>query len=343
MAKLRDIAAKTGMATSTVAAILRNAPGFNADTRARVLGVAQEMGYRPNFLSKALAGGASMTLGVMVTSFDPALMWKVQAFETCARQAGYLTFVVFAQDRAGGLTVDVARGLLDRRVDGLVIYSLHKPDDALVKYLAKIKVPTVFIDWAPKGERRHIAIEHEQGMHEVAQHLAGLGHRDAVFIGIDFDREHPEHKVEPYRKAFKQAGVRLEADDALMVSADGATGGFQEPIHDAVKKYFKRPRPATAVVTCDDEIAIFIHAALRAMKLEVPRDVSLVGFDDHPVASQVSPALTTLRQPRGAVGLAAFDMLRAMLGGQGDAEVSPVVFKASLVVRESTGAPRREP
>jgi DNA-binding LacI/PurR family transcriptional regulator len=336
MAKLADIAKRSGMARSTVAAILRGAPGFNELTRERVLNVAQELGYRPNYLSKALAGGRSMTLGMMVSSFDPALMGKVQAFETAARKKGYLTIVVFEPGPPAGLTAQGALQLLDRHIDGLVVFTPDKPEPALEKLLEKTTVPTVFIDWAPAQENRKVTICQNPGMQSVAQHLAALGHRQAVFIGVEYDRFHPEHKVIPYQKAFEQAGMRLVIEDQLMPGPDEA-GRYEESIQHAVEIHFKNHRSnTTAIVTCDDIIAIFIVNALKSFGLAVPQDVSVVGFDDHPVAAQFTPALTTLRQPGAQVGLQAFEMLEHLLNGKAPQSITPVAFNAQLIARQST-------
>lgn len=335
MTSMFEIARKTGLAASTVAAILRGATGFRPQTRERVRQAADELGYRPNYLSKALAGGKSMTIGLIVGSYDPAILWKVQAIESAARAAGYSTYVVFSESEKEQAQLDV-QGLLDRKVDGLIIYSLT-PASAFTPVVAK--TPTVFIDAAPRGASFRVIIDQAPSMRQTAEHLESLGHKRAVFIGTQYALAHPDCWIKPYQKALSRVGIEFEFGQSWCVPV-APTSELHVPIRELARLAARSGAMPTAILTCDDELAIAIVAGLRDEGLSVPGDVSVIGFDDHPIAAHCSPSLTTLRQPRGEVGGAAFALLHQLMNGQTPAEPKPV-FEASLIVRHSTGPARR--
>jgi DNA-binding LacI/PurR family transcriptional regulator len=334
MSSLVQISRKTGMAASTVAAVLRGAPGFRPETCERIRRAARELGYRPNYLSKALAGGRSMTIGVVVGSYDPALLWKVHAIETAARKDGYLTYVVFAGDRSEELSPAVVQNLLDRRVDGLMIYTLTPAPATVDRLVRKAGKPVVYIDQAPPRATMRIAIDQQRGMSQAAKHLRSLGHKSAAFLGIDFDLRNPSHKIEPYRAALRGEGMELTVHDDW--SIDGEGDDVPQRLRQRVRRHAARGRVPTAIVCCDDELAIALIAGLRDEGVRVPEDVSVVGYDDHPLAAHATPPLTTLRQPRGEVGVAAFELLSKLIAQPG-ADLKVPRFEAELIVRESTG------
>ncbi len=340
MSSLLQISRKTGMAASTVAAVLRGAPGFRPETRQRIHDAARELGYRPNYLSKALAGGRSMTIGVIVGSYDPALLWQVHAIETAARKDAYLTYVIFAGDRSEELSPAVVESLLDRRVDGLVIYTLTPAPSAVDRLLRKARKPVVYIDQAPPRAAHRIAIDQRRAMGETARHLRSLGHRSAAFLGIDFDLRHPAHKIEPYRVAMRGEGMELIVNDDWSIDSGPESDDVTRRLRERVRRHAARGRVPTAIVCCDDELAIALIAGLRDEGLLVPDDVSVIGYDDHPLAAHATPPLTTLRQPRGEVGAAAFAVLSELIA-KSDARVKVPRFESDLVIRQSTGPARK--
>jgi DNA-binding LacI/PurR family transcriptional regulator len=320
-----------------VAAVLRGQPGFRPETCARIQQAARELGYRPNYLSKALAGGRSMTIGVVVGSYDPALLWNVHAIETAARRDDYLTYVIFAGNRSEEVSPAVVQNLLDRRVDGLVIYTLTPAPAAVDKLLRKANKPVVYIDQAPPRAAHRIVIGQQNAMTDAAKHLRSLGHRSAAFLGIDFDLRHPAHKIDPYRTAMRANGIELLAGEEWSIEWESESDDIAARLRELLRRQIaQRGALPTAIVSCDDELAIALIAALREQRLRVPEDVSVIGFDDHPMAAHSSPPLTTLHQPRGEVGAAGYSVLSTLIANRA-AKVEVPKFEAELVIRQSTG------
>ena len=332
---LKDIAIRLNLSISTVAGVLRGKPGFNVRTRKRVLEAARELHYQPDPMGRALRGGRSMTIGVLIGSFDPAILWKVQAIEAAARNAEYQAYVVFSGDRRDPITEPAIERLLARRVDGLIVYSLLPLSQGCCDLLRGAQRPVVFIDWAPRWARHRVAIRSEPAIADAVAHLSFLGHRRAVFMAIPENLEYPQNSIAPYRRAFTAAGMRLVvAPDWLVAPADGED--YPIAAYRVVAKRAKKGDVPTAVVTVDDEEAVAAMAAFADAGLRVPDDVSVVGYDDHPVARMVRPSLTTLRHPRGIVGTTAFQMLHRLIE-DAHAPSTTESFDMELVVRQSTG------
>jgi LacI family transcriptional regulator len=334
MATITDIAKATGMARTTVAEILRNKPGYNEKTRQRVLAAAKKLNYQPNYLSKALAGGKSMTIGLVMSSITtPVTFSKVLAIESKAREHGYLTYLAGWGESDDREMVDYIRDLLSRRVDGIIAYHLYELPQNAIDLLMHADIPVAYMDWGPKDSPR-VMIDRQPGIDELVGHLAELGHRNLAFLHTQEDRDIRALKADRYQKACDKHGVSLNFDPdwclgAPNIAADG------DVISNVLKTAMAKHKP-TAVLCSNDQIAGLTVGALLDLGYKVPADVSVAGFDDMPVAQIPRPRLTTVRQPRGEAGSAAVDLLMAMMHNKPLPEYPPV-FPCRLLVRESTG------
>jgi len=342
VSSIAKISERTGLAISTVAGVLRNAPGFSASTRDRVLRVAEEIGYRPNFLSKALAGGKSMTIGVLgcwLTS--PSIAMKLESIESTSRKAGYLCYLASAEFENADAQVSHLRGLLDRRVDGLILdYVVVPPPLEVLELLRKSRVPHVFMDWAPDGVPNRVTVNRRAGFDETARHLASLGHKRVAYVSAQYDLDHPQLKFYPYKASLESVGIQVEFGGQWSLGSNLAD--MAQEAYRVVKRQLSGPpaeRP-TALILVNDANAMAALRAAQDLGLDVPRDLSIVGFDDLPFSAMSRPSLTTVHQPRSQVGELAFDALLKLMQ-DADADISPIDLPCHLVVRESTGPARR--
>lgn len=338
MSKIANISKRTGFAVSTVAGVLRNAPGFSAATRTRVMRVADELGYRPNFLSKALAGGKSMTIGVLGCWLTtPSIAMKLESIEATARKAGYLCYLASAEFENTEAQLSHLRGLLDRRVDGLIVdYILVPPPQQVLDLLGTCGVPHVFMDWAPLSVPHRVTVNRNTGFTQVAQHLAQLGHRKVAYISAQYDLDHPEPKLSPYRTCLESEGIQMQFGEEWSLKSDITE--MAHVTYDVVKRQLRKRRSngPTALVLVNDANAIAAIRAAQDLGLDVPGDLSVVGFDDLPFAAMTRPSLTTVRQPRSTVGELAFSALLNLMQDR-DARITPVDLPCQLIIRESTG------
>ncbi len=338
MITISDIAKATGMARTTVAEILRHKPGYNEKTRQRVLKVAQELNYRPNYLSKALAGGKSMTIGLVMASIDtPITSFKVIAIEAKARQHGYLTYLAGwgEADRQPG---QYLKDILARRVDGLIVYRIDPlPQESQIQ-LDQTKVPVVYLDWAPP-KTACVQIDRQKGIDALVAHLASLGHQRIAFLCQDYNRQFPAHKAEKYAQACQKNNVQFIFDDDWSL---GEHPYDPEVMTQTLKRGLAQKNPPTAIVADNDQMAGLAIGCLQDCGLNVPGDISVAGFDDLPLAKIPRPQLTTIRQPRHLPGDAVFDMLLKRME-QPQTPIISQTFDCELIIRNSTAPPRKFP
>lgn len=343
-ATIADIAEATGLARVTVAQILSKRPGYSPKTRERVLAVAEQLNYRPNYLSKALAGGRSMAIGLLPASLTtPIGVMRLQAVEAAARAAGWVTYMIGWDESDAHDDETVARGMhemLDRRVDGLIVYRTTPLGPNAQEALNQAKTPIVYIDRVPEcvSDAHYIVrIDHGSTMRELAAHLAAQGHHQAAYLQNAFDLTHPYRRAEPYRRSFAAHGIEVALDERWVLPA-GRTHehGSYELLRQRLDEMDDRADRPTVLLAHNDASAMGALAALHDAGWSVPADMSVVGFDGLDMASVCRPSLTTIRQPRAEVGRAAFELLHQLMT-EPDHEPEPVVFPCELRIGQSTG------
>jgi LacI family transcriptional regulator len=226
------------------------------------------------------------------------------------------------------------RRMLERKVDGVAIMT-SEMDVGLIKELSRRGVPLVFMDVGQVGPRMsHVLIDYANGIRQAVDHVVELGHKRVGFITGPLDL----HSARTRRQAFLD-GMRahgIKPDPKLVREGTHTAEGGQH----AMSAILRSPKRPTAVVCSNDWTAIGALHAIDAAGLRVPEDVSLVGFDDIPLASYTSPPLTSVRMSAGDVGSTAFEALFRLIGGERlEGDIYQVPTK--LVIRESTAKPRR--
>jgi len=344
MATIADISNKTGLSYSTVAEILRERPGYKPATRRRVLRVAEKLGYRPNPIGKALAGGKSMSIGLISAATTVvAYTSRLVAINAAAREKGYtiLTVAVPPDEKPEAIQKSI-QGVLDRRVDGLVVtYNRAVLETEIVRaQLDAARVPVVFLSTYRTAPTRpnEISSRLEPAAREIAARLNEFGHRRAIFVYTTSDRFNPRLKAQPYIDAFAERGMTCVTDpewtiDPKVPSADSA--------YEIVSQMIRDGKLPTVLIMTNDTTAMAAMAAAHDAGLRVPDDVSIVGFDDGPEARFARPALTTVHQPGTELGTAAFDMLLTLMNDP-SAAVEPRTFDCHAVIRDSIGPARRK-
>ncbi len=330
MATITDISRACGLARTTIAEILRNKPGYNEQTRQRVLRTAQKLGYRPNYLSKALSGGRSMSIGIIVPSLETQLFnERLHALEAAASAAGYLCFI-------SGFGSNVERSifdLLDRRVDGLVLQVGEELATQIAQRMQGCATPTVWLDAAPADATAVVRVQRKPAIEDLARHLAQQGYRSAAFVASPYHLQYRERRTTHLEQSFKRCGIAW-ADETCWMMSPVAYG-----MHSVRRFVAQRLREGAALpevlLATNDDCALGILAALREAKLTTPTQVGVVGFDDAPMASLVQPSLTTIRQPRGEMGQAVFGLLDQVMN-RPDEPVTPVEYTCEFIAREST-------
>ena len=340
---MQDIADASGVSQSTVSRVLTgaaNAIPINPATRERILEVARQMRYRPNPLARGLRGARTMLLGVIVREItDPFFAGAVDAISTEANRRGYNVVLGDAHGRTDE-AIALRAVLETRHCDAIVLLGDTSDQPRLMEDLRDTSFAVVGL-WqgtSPVSGISIVGVDNKFGVDLLMDHLLGLGHRKIAFIGGVFVEGRLIGDIGERRVAFleRAAAEGLETPDGFVRDARNTLGGGAG----ALEALMALPERPTAIVASTDVLAIgTLHAACH-MGLDVPGEISVVGFDDLPMAEYTTPALTTIRMPMAEMAAAG---VKAAVGEDGDREPMTLqLFKPTIVVRESSGpAPDR--
>jgi DNA-binding LacI/PurR family transcriptional regulator len=334
---MRDIAAAAGVSQSTVSRVLSGSPSsisIGTDTRERILEAAERLGYRPNPLARGLRGAATMLLGVIVRDImDPFFAAAVEAVTTHAHRRGYNVVLGQAHGRADEAIV--LRSVLEtRHCDAILVLGDMGDQPRLIEDLQASPMPIVAL-WQGSALPgiATVNVDNESGVVQALEHLVSFGHeRIALIAG------RPLGDIQARRSAFLafMAGRGLPVPEDHLVPARNDAGSGAAAMHGLLRL----DEPPTAVLATTDVLAIgALHAADEA-GWTVPRDVSVAGFDDIPMAAFTVPALTTVRMPVTEMAAQAVDLAVDRAEGGPAAAGAPYVLEPTLIVRRSVGKPR---
>ena len=257
----------------------------------------------------------------------------IRSFEALAGHHQYDVILTSTDYQTARMTGCVRR-MLERKVDGVAIMT-SEMDLGLIKDLARRGVPLVFMDVGRVGPRMsHVLIDYANGIRQAVDHVAALGHKRIGFITGPLDL----HSARTRRQAFLDGlrAHRIKADPKLIPEGTHTAEGGRQ----AMAALLRGGKGPTAVVCSNDWTAIGALHAIDEAGLRVPSDISVVGFDDIPLASFTSPPLTSIRMSAGDVGSTAFDALFRLIGGERlEGDIYQVPTK--LVVRASTAKPKK--
>ncbi|WP_207908685.1 LacI family DNA-binding transcriptional regulator [Pseudonocardia endophytica] len=345
---LATIADAVGVSRATVSNAYNHPERLSTQLRDRVLRAARELGYAgPDPVAATLARGRIAALGVIYDtpmSFgfsDPAAVLFLQGVSQVCEQADLALVLI------PGPTSPTARVAL---VDGIVCYC-DLPDEGALATIRERRLPFVIVDGPPHDGAGHVGIDDRAGARAAARHVLDLGHTRIGVVPMPLDDSGWEGAPSPerqavaryhgvrerfagYRDAVEAAGLQWEA----MAVEERAPYGRDAGRRSAAALLARRPRP-TAILAMSDEMAAGTLDAAAELGLDVPGDLSVVGFDDIPSAALARPALTTVRQPHLEKGRRAATMLLR----QGGTRSEPVELPTELVVRSSTGPRPRTP
>jgi DNA-binding LacI/PurR family transcriptional regulator len=333
---IADVASAAGVSKTAVSFAFNNPNKLGNATLERVLQVANDLGYAPHPAARALSMRRSGTIGLLIpqrltTVFaNPFLSELIQGLGELCDENDLTMLLVPPLD--GSLEGAIRQA----SVDGFISLGLS-PDDGALETLDRLGIPTVLVDSEASANHPAVNVDDAGGAEAAAKHLLDLGHDNLAVIVLPPTRSHAmtptaARRLAGYRVAVWAAG----APEPRMVTA-GATMAAGALAFEALPKGKRRP---TGVLAMSDMAAIGLMAAAIASGLRVPEDISIVGYDDLPMAAWTTPRLTTVRQPIVEKGRLAARLLIQRL--QGKEVGSPPPLETSLVVRNSTARPMKE-
>jgi LacI family transcriptional regulator len=339
-ATINDIARLAGVSKKTVSRVINQSPFVKEETRARIDAVIQQIGYTPDPQARGLAFRRSFLIGLVYDNPNAQYIVNSQEGVLDALRGSAFELVVHPCDR---LSEDFVPGVLRfverQKLHGVILLPPVSENQALARALEEIdcqfvRLASVRLDHSP----RMIVSTDREAAAEAATYLEALGHRRIGFIAGPSHHRSAHERQGGFVAALEKRGLTLPRE--LIV--EGAYS-FESGVACAEALLGQRPRP-TAIFASNDEMAAGVYKAAYRLRISIPDELSVIGFDDSPVASRLSPALSTVRLPiRDMARLAATKLLpageRGGGGGEGDAGgVSQIV--PHLVVRDSTRPPR---
>jgi DNA-binding LacI/PurR family transcriptional regulator len=327
---MADVAQLAGVSHQTVSRVLHDSPHVRPDTRQRVLSAMRQLDYRPNTVAQALVTGRSRTLGVV--SFDTTLYGPASTLlgiEQAAHDAAYGVSISSVRSLNRPSVIAAIHRLRDQGVDGVVVIAPLRAGVEALRHL-RPDFPLVAVEAGPDASIPVVTVDQVAGAAAATRHLLDLGHRTVWHMAGPADWKEAEERVEGWRRALRAAGAPIPP----MVRGDWtARSGYE------LGRALLEERELTAIFVANDQMALGLLRRIHEAGREVPRDLSIVGFDDLPEAAYFTPPLTTVRQDFAELGRRCLHVLLARIEGEQSSE-ERVVVAPELVVRGSTAAVR---
>jgi LacI family transcriptional regulator len=332
MATIKDVARQAEVSVTTVSHVVNGTRFVSDEARQRVQQAIDALRYVPSALARSLKNNRTHTIGTMIPNCsNPYFAEIVRGIEDACFAAGF-TVVLCNSDDDPRKQGQYLRVLTEKQVDGLIVVS-SGGDSELGEALREAEMALVLVDREVENVNADLVeVNHERGGWLAVRHLIELGHRRIACISGPLALSPSAQRVQGCRRALAEAG--LGAIDAMLREADFTSAGGHAAMRDLLAG--SAPRP-TAVFACNDLSAIGAMAAAAQAGLSVPKDLSVVGFDDIALAAYASPPLTTVAQPKHRLGTLAATLLLERIA-QRDLASRRRILQPALRLRQSTAA-----
>ena len=331
--RIEDVAEAAGVSMKTVSRVLNNEPNVSERTRMAVEAAVEKLQYRPLASARLLAGRRSYLVAMLYDNPSSNYLMEVELGVLDACQSQHYNLMLAPVDyTAKDIVAKVESVIMQSQLDGVVLTPPITDDAALLARLDELDIPWASISPTERNRRIGVIVDEPSAVTEMIGHLASLGHRRIAHI-----KGHPAHgaskwRLAGYREGMARAGLAL--DEALIADGEFSyDSGFA-----ATNRLLDLRRPPTAIFAANDDMAAGAIGAICERGLSVPRDISVCGFDDTPIARHIYPTLTTVRQPTREMGrIAGAELLKAIRDRE---HGGMVTVPYTLQLRRSTG-PRR--
>jgi len=331
--RIEDVAAAAGVSIKTVSRVLNNEPNVRDATRVRVRECMQALGYTPNLSARSLAAQRSYALALVYDNPSRNYLMEIQSgmLQACRAQHYHLLLGPVSSGRR--THADLEALFEHARPDGVVLVPPLTDDAQVLAYLQARQIPVACIAPRTPQDRIGVCMDETTAVRELIGQLVAQGHRRIGHVLAPRGHGARRWRLAGYRSALRAAGIAY--DPALVVNGHFS---FASGLA-AATALLDRDDPPTAIFAANDDMAAAVYRVAGERRLRIPRDLSVCGFDDTPMAAQLYPALTTVRQPSAEMGRLATEQLIAHL--RGDAAAGMVSVQHTVMTRASTAAPRR--
>ncbi|USD67901.1 substrate-binding domain-containing protein [Vibrio sp. SCSIO 43136] len=328
MATIKDVAREAGVSVATVSRVINNSPKASAKSIQSVTKAMKQLGYRPNANARALVSQSTNTVGVLVGDVsDPFFGTMVKAVDDVAHAQGKHILIGNGYHDINDER-RVLELLVNSRCEALVLHSKALSDEELIEYAEEVKSMVLINRHVPKLEERCISLDNYRGAYIATEHLIKNGHRQIACIGSSHQIEDADERVQGYLAALKDNDISLSKSYIE----------YGEPNNDggeiAMTNLLTKSLPITAVVAYNDYMAAGAISIMDENGIQVPEQMSIVGFDDGLIARYLHPKLTTVRYPIKMMAEKAAQLSLQLARGE-EVEPEPKLFSPTLVKRNS--------
>jgi LacI family transcriptional regulator, galactose operon repressor len=333
VATIADVARKAGVSVSTVSHVLNGTRRVAPGTAQAVQAAIDSFGYRPNIMARSLKAASTRSVGIAISSIsNPYFSDIICAIETECARLGMMVFLSDTEDDPSR-ELEVVMALHQRRVDGLILAPSPDADRRSLAYLREARLPCVLVDRMPDAGFDQVGVNNREAMRTLVEHVAAFGHERIGYIGGHPGFETTLDRIAGYRDCLCVRGVAI--DERLLVTGSASSSSAMA----AAEGLLSLVDPPTALVGGNNLATIGIMKAVRRRGLGVPRDISVVGFDDFEWSDCFEPRLTLVAQPCAEIGRrAAFLLMERIAVPQGTRRT--IQLDARIVERESCRRPQ---
>ncbi|WP_421902616.1 substrate-binding domain-containing protein [Maridesulfovibrio sp.] len=329
MATIKDVAKLAGVSTSTVSHVLNRTRFVSDEKRELVEQAVEELNYRPSSIARSLKVQQTRTLGMLVTaSRNPFFAEVVHGVERRCYERGYTLFLCNTEGDIGRMEANLD-ALEEKRVDGLLLLCSEVNDEIINLIEAERSVPIVVFDWGPESANVDRIYDNSlSGARLATKYLIAKGHTNIGCIVGPQDRRSAKERLEGYRQAMEETG--LPVGDEWIVEGDYDCEGGVE----AMRYLAELDEMPSAVFVCNDMMAIGVLSEAARLGINVPQDLSVIGYDNVYISRFTAPALTTIHQPKKEIAARAVDTLIDRLSSKRSKGLQ-IKVEPTLVERES--------
>jgi LacI family transcriptional regulator len=331
---MRDVARLAGVSTSTVSAVINGSVVVSPKRKERVMAAMSALDYQPDAIARSLKTGRSNAIGVIVPDITNTFYPEViRGVEVAAQTAGYSVLLCdSSEDRA--IEERHVSALFSRRVDGVILACcINSRANELV---ARRNLPVVFIDRLPPSRAvNSVCTDNVAAGRLAAEHLIGLGHKRIGMLAGHMGLSPHHDRLEGFRKAMQEAHLPI-LDEYLIAGNVQVEDGIA-----AGRRLLDLPTPPTAILASNNKLLLGVLQAVEEKNLSIPKDLSVLGFDDYLWNTHFSPGLTAVAQLTGEMGKRSFELLQQLIQNPSNESTAPkhVLIPAELRIRNSTSRP----
>lgn len=326
---IHDVARAAGVSITTVSRVINKSPSVKEKNKIKVMQAVKELKFQPSSLAQRLATGKSNVVALVIPRYE-GIFYSFYALELI-RGIGTL---------CEALKLDLLLHLTDlntplnlRGIGGIVFADVIGNRPQLEEAFASGTPCVVLNNYIEDLEVTCVSIDNTGGAENAVDYLISLGHRKVAHVSGDLVTQAAAQRLEGYKRSLAKHGIEL--NEAYIFKTDYSRGEARQ----AAEKLLKMPHAPTAVFVASDSMALEVMTVAREMGREIPRDLSIVGFDDNPSGLYGPVALTTVRQPLIRMAQESIKELNVLMSSKKSAPVKKIVLPTELVIRESCQAP----